>query len=236
MAAECKPRRARPSHVLIADLGRPGAAAALWAAGHRGRADRDPRQQRRLRLLPAVHRPPTWTRDAELLQLNVTSLVELSRRFVDRARPEADRARVPAQRRLDRRVPVGTPVLRGLRRRRRRSSATSPRRCTTELAGTPISVTCVCPGGTHTDFHAQAGAGDYGWLANRSMMSAEAVAKRSPSARSASAGATVIPGLAQQAVVLGGPARPALGSRRGCPRASSASRAPGALPSRSSAA
>src|SRR5690606_10931711 len=45
-----------------------------------------------------------------------------------------------------------------------------------ELAGTPISATCVCPGGTRTAFHAEAGAGDYGWLANRSMMSAEAVA------------------------------------------------------------
>ena len=62
-------------------------------------------------------------------------------------------------------------------RRRRRSSATSPRRCTTSSRGTPLSATCICPGGTRTEFHAQAGAGDYSWLANRSMMSAEAVAR-----------------------------------------------------------
>jgi len=32
------------------------------------------------------------------------------------------------------------------------------------------------PGGTITDFHAQAGAGDYGWIANRSMLGAPTVA------------------------------------------------------------
>jgi short-subunit dehydrogenase len=46
-----------------------------------------------------------------------------------------------------------------------------------ELRGSPISATCVCPGGTLTDFHAAAGAGDYGWLANLSMLTAEAVAR-----------------------------------------------------------
>jgi short-subunit dehydrogenase len=46
-----------------------------------------------------------------------------------------------------------------------------------ELRGSSISATCVCPGGTLTDFHAAAGAGDYGWLANLSMLTAEAVAR-----------------------------------------------------------
>ena len=45
-----------------------------------------------------------------------------------------------------------------------------------ELRGTPVSATCVCPGGTKTAFHEVAGAGDYGWIANASMMSAERVA------------------------------------------------------------
>jgi short-subunit dehydrogenase len=40
----------------------------------------------------------------------------------------------------------------------------------------PLSATCICPGGTVTEFHAQAGAGNYGWVANHSMKSAEAVA------------------------------------------------------------
>src|SRR4029077_3729105 len=42
-----------------------------------------------------------------------------------------------------------------------------------ELRGSPISATCVCPGGTETGFHAAAGAGNYGWLASASMMTAE---------------------------------------------------------------
>jgi len=46
-----------------------------------------------------------------------------------------------------------------------------------ELRGSPISATCICPGGTKTAFHAAAAAGDYSWIANASMMSAEAVAK-----------------------------------------------------------
>ena len=39
-----------------------------------------------------------------------------------------------------------------------------------------MSATCICPGGTTTEFHEQAGAGNYGWIANHSMKSAEAVA------------------------------------------------------------
>jgi short-subunit dehydrogenase len=46
-----------------------------------------------------------------------------------------------------------------------------------ELRGSPIRATCVCPGGTYTNFHAAAGAGHYGWLASASMMTAEAVAR-----------------------------------------------------------
>ena len=47
-----------------------------------------------------------WARDAEMVQLNMTSLVELSKRFVA-SRTERNGARVPPQHRLDRRVPGG---------------------------------------------------------------------------------------------------------------------------------
>nr|MBA3454976.1 SDR family NAD(P)-dependent oxidoreductase [Deltaproteobacteria bacterium] len=40
-----------------------------------------------------------------------------------------------------------------------------------------ISATVVCPGGTKTEFHANAGAGNYSWIANASMMSAEECAR-----------------------------------------------------------
>ncbi len=46
-----------------------------------------------------------------------------------------------------------------------------------ELRGTALSATCLSPGGTRTAFHAAAGAGNYSWIANASMMSAEAVAR-----------------------------------------------------------
>ena len=45
-----------------------------------------------------------------------------------------------------------------------------------EHRGTSLSVTCVCPGGTETEFHAASGGGDYSWIANASTKSAEFVA------------------------------------------------------------
>ena len=45
-----------------------------------------------------------------------------------------------------------------------------------EHRGTSLSVTCICPGGTDTAFHAASGGGDYSWLANASTKSAEFVA------------------------------------------------------------
>jgi len=45
-----------------------------------------------------------------------------------------------------------------------------------EHRGTPLSVTCICPGGTDTAFHAASGGGDYSWIANASTKSAEFVA------------------------------------------------------------
>jgi short-subunit dehydrogenase len=58
----------------------------------------------------------------------------------------------------------------------------------------PLSVTCICPGGTETAFHAASGGGDYSWLANASTKSAEFVAKAA--VRATLAGKrTVVPGL-----------------------------------------
>jgi len=172
VAAECTARGARV-RVIAADLGRPGAAAALWteaAAG--GRID----------LLVnnagfGYFRPfaaADWDRDAELLQLNVTSLVELARRFVSAREGLPDRAYLlnVASIAAYQSVPGFAVYASSKAFVRNFSEALHD-----ELAGTPISVTCICPGGTKTAFHAQAGAGDYGFIANRSMMSAEAVAR-----------------------------------------------------------
>ncbi|MEZ4403575.1 MAG: SDR family NAD(P)-dependent oxidoreductase [Kofleriaceae bacterium] len=62
-----------------------------------------------------------------------------------------------------------------------------------ELADRDIGVTCLCPGGTRTEFHAQAGAGDYGRLARAAMLDAGPVAE--VGVRAMLAGKkTVIPG------------------------------------------
>jgi uncharacterized protein len=63
-----------------------------------------------------------------------------------------------------------------------------------EHQGTPLSVTCICPGGTETAFHAASEGGDYSWLANASTKSAEFVAHAAIRAMLRSQ-RTVVPGL-----------------------------------------
>lgn len=161
--------------VIVADLGKPGAAAALWAEATAGGAA--PIDILINNAGFGYFRPfaaADWERDAELLQLNVTSLVELARRFVSARAGKTERAYVlnVASIAAYQSVPGFAVYSSSKAFVRNFSEALHD-----EFAGTPISVTCICPGGTKTDFHAQAGAGDYGWIANQSMMSAEAVAK-----------------------------------------------------------
>ena len=130
-----------------------------------------------------------WARDAELVQLNITSLVELSRRFV-RAQGHR-RATSSTSRRSARIRAVPNMALYAASKAFVRNFSEALH---DELRGTTTSATCICPGGTKTEFHAAAGAGNYGWLANASMMTAEEVA-RDQRARDARRKRTVIPGL-----------------------------------------
>jgi short-subunit dehydrogenase len=171
VAAGCAVRGVRVE-IITADLGRPGEAAALWTAA-RAQGPIDVLINNAgfgyFRSFGAAD----LARDAELLQLNITSLVELSRRFVD------DRSAAPGRAYLVNIASIGAyqavPNMAVYA-----SSKAFVRNFTEalhdELRGTPISATCICPGGTETNFHAAAGAGDYGWIANASMMSADAVA------------------------------------------------------------
>jgi short-subunit dehydrogenase len=229
VAAECTARGAAV-HVVAADLGTPGGAAEAWAAataagpidilvnnagfGYFRRFDEADLQ-----------------RDAELLQLNIGSLVELSRRFVEARAGKPERAYLLNIASIAAYQSIPNFAVYA-------SSKAFVRNFTEalhdELAGSPVSATCVCPGGTHTDFHAQAGAGDYSWLANRSMMSAEAVAVRALRAMRGGQ-RTMIPGLLNKlscwSVRLVPRRFASWMSRRvlGTPR-------PGALPSRTRAA
>jgi short-subunit dehydrogenase len=184
--------------VVTADLGKPGATSALWDATTRGGAVDVVVNNAGFGYFRAFAEADR-ARDAELLQLNITSLVELSRRFVEARSGGEGRAYLLniASIAAYQSVPNMSVYA---------ASKAFVRNFTEgvhdELRGTAMSATCVCPGGTQTGFHAAAGAGNYGWIANRSMMSAEAVAR--VAVRAMLAGRrTVIPGLANKLACWG---------------------------------
>ena len=112
-------------------------------------------------------------RDVEMLQLNITTLVELSKLFVQ-SRDKATKSYL---------LNVGsiaayqsTPNFAVYA-----ASKAFVRNFTEALAyehaGSNLSITCLSPGGTKTEFHELAGAGTYSLLAKKSMMTAERCAQ-----------------------------------------------------------
>ena len=158
--------------IITADLGKPDAARALWAAasasgpidilinnagfGYFRRFDE-----------------VDWARDAELIQLNMTSLVALARSFVDAHKASTARAHMLNISSTGAYQSVPNMALYAASKAFVRNFSEALH---DEHLGTSLSVTCICPGGTRTAFHAAAGAGDYSWIANASMKSAEVVA------------------------------------------------------------
>jgi uncharacterized protein len=175
------------AQIIVADLGKPGAARALWSAA----GDIDILVNNAgfgyFRPFGAIERG----RDEELVQLNITALVELSRAFVDQRRGRDGRAYLLNIASIAAYQSVPNMAL-------YTASKAFVRNFTEALhdewRGTSLSATVVCPGGTKTNFHAMAGAGDYSWIANRSMMTAERVAEISVRAMLAGK-RNVIPGL-----------------------------------------
>ena len=156
--------------VVAADLGKPGGGSAVWAAATAaGPVDILVNNAGFGYLSPFAD--AAWERDAEMIQLNMTSLVELTRRFLEAGRERRGYVLNIASIGAYQAVPNMALYAATKAFVRDFTEALHD-----ELAGSPRSATCVCPGGTHTDFHAVAGAGNYGWLARSSMKSAEAVA------------------------------------------------------------
>lgn len=228
IAAECAAMGVT-AQVVPADLGTPGATEALWtAATADGPID--------LCINNAgfgYFRPfgeVEAERDAELVQLNITAVMELSRRFLVARKGATGRAFLLNIASIGAYQAVPNMAL-------YTASKVFVRNFTEalhdELRGTPASATCVCPGGTRTEFHAQAGAGNYSWIANASMMSAEQCARSAVRAMLAGR-RTYIPGLINKLSCFGvrlvprwfasWMARRVLGKPR-----------PGALPQRSAA-
>jgi uncharacterized protein len=159
------------TEVIVSDLGKPDGARALWKAAARTSIDILINNAGFGYFRPFVE--IDWARDAELVQLNMTSLVELSRYFVDHRRDRDERSYLVNIASIGAYQSVPNMALYS-------ASKAFVRNFTEglhdEFAGSPLSVTCICPGGTKTEFHSMAGAGNYSWLANRSMMTAEQVA------------------------------------------------------------
>ena len=172
VAAECTAKGVRVD-VITADLGQPFVARTLWAAATAtGPIDICVNNAGFGYFRPFAS--VEADRDIELLQLNVTSLVELSRLFVTSRAGATGRSYLLniASTAAFQSIPNFAVYASSKAFVRNFSEALAA-----EYDGTPLSVTCLCPGGTHTEFHQQAGAGDYGALANASMLTAEACAR-----------------------------------------------------------
>jgi|SRR6185436_13017146 len=174
VANACIERGARVEIVTV-DLGRAGAATGLWNTV---------RTTGSLDILInnagfGYFRPfsaADWRRDAEMLQLNMTSLVELSRRFLDDRRTATVHSRAYLLNIASIGAYQSVPNM-ALYAATKAFVRNFTEALHDELRGSHVSATCVCPGGTVTGFHEAAGAGNYGWLANVTMMSPQSVAR-----------------------------------------------------------
>lgn len=195
VAATCKGVKVE---IVTADLGKPDAARALWAAatasgpidilinnagfGYFRRFDE-----------------VDWPRDAELIQLNMTSLVALARCFMDAHKASTRPAHMLNIASTGAYQSVPNMALYAASKAFVRNFSEGLH---DEHRDTPLSVTCVCPGGTETAFHAASGGGDYSWIANASTKSAEFVAQAAVRAMLAGK-RTVVPGLFNQLSTFG---------------------------------
>lgn len=173
LAAELRAAHGVAVDVVALDLAAPGAAARLWDA-----ATAAAPVDVLINNAGFGHFRPFASvdaaRDAEMIQLNVTALVELCHHLIAA-------------------VPAGRPgwimnvasiaawqaapnfATYGASKAFVRSFSEALHY---EVRGRGIKVHCLCPGGTHTEFHAIAGAGDYGAIARASMLPAAVVAEK----------------------------------------------------------
>ena len=160
------------TEVITADLGKPDGARTLWST-----ATRTPLDIVINNAGFGYFRPFAdieWERDAEMIQLDITSLVELSKYFIAHREGREERAYLVNIASIGAYQSVPNMAVYASAKAFVRNFTEALH---AELKGGPLSVTCVCPGGTKTSFHAMAGAGTYSWLAHRTMMTAEQVAR-----------------------------------------------------------
>ncbi|WP_428266881.1 SDR family NAD(P)-dependent oxidoreductase [Haliangium sp.] len=118
------------------------------------------------------HEP--WEQLAATLQLNVTSLVELTHRFLPHLRAGGRRAYVLNVASIAAFQPVPYFACYAAAKSYVRDFSEA---LAHELAGTGVSVTCLCPGGTYTEFMDHSGQ-TLGRVAKASMRDAQSVARQ----------------------------------------------------------
>lgn len=195
VAASCKGVKVE---IVTADLGKPDAARALWdAATANGPIDIliNNAGFGYFRRFDEVD----WARDAELMQLNMTSLVQLARCFVDAHKASTTPAHMLNISSTGAYQSVPNMALYAASKAFVRNFSEALH---DEHRGTPLSITCVSPGSTETAFHAESGGGDYSWIANASTKSPEFVAQAAIRAMLAGK-RTVVPGLFNQVSTFG---------------------------------
>jgi len=187
VAATCKGVKVE---IVTADLGQPDAAQALWAAATAGGTVDILINNAGFGYFRRFDEVD-WPRDAELVQLNMTSLVALARCFVGAHKECTRPAHMLNIASTGAYQSVPNMALYAASKAFVRNFSEGLH---DEFRGTPLSVTCICPGGTETEFHAASGGGDYSWIANASTKSAEFVAQAAVRAMLAGK-RTVVPGL-----------------------------------------
>ena len=195
VAATCKNVKVQ---IVTADLGMPDAASKLWAAAVAGGPIDILINNAGFGYFRRFDEVD-WARDAELIQLNMTSLVVLAKCFIDAHKTTIATAYMLNIASTGAYQSVPNMALYAASKAFVRNFSEGLH---DEYRGTALSVTCVCPGGTDTAFHAASGGGDYSWIANASTKSAEFVAHASVRAMLARK-RTVVPGLFNQLSTFG---------------------------------
>jgi len=195
VAASCKGVKVE---IITADLGKPEAARALWDAARAGGPIDILVNNAGVGYFRRFDEVD-WARDAELVQLNMTSPVALARCFVDSRKASTGPAQMLNIASTGAYQSVPNMALYAASKAFVRNFSEGLH---DEHRGTPLSVTCICPGGTETAFHAASGGGDYSWLANASTKSAEFVARAAVRAM-LQGKRTVVPGLFNQLSCFG---------------------------------
>jgi short-subunit dehydrogenase len=169
LAAELRAKHQVGVDVVAHDLGAPGGAAAVWAAAGKIDVLVNNAGFGYFRAFAEVDA----SRDTEMLQLNVAAVVELCHLFLrDLPAPRPgwilNVASIAAWQAAPNFATYGATKAFVRNFSEALHYEVKPR----------VKVTCLCPGGTHSEFHAAAGAGDYGWIARKSMLPSDVVAEK----------------------------------------------------------